>query len=236
MAHSVRLRMSCRLLRACMMSYMTDEVLAEQVSYYRKRAAEYDMTAYGDVASAKLRVEQLVSEMQPTGAVLEIACGTGMWTAALARHASTLTAIDAARETIEIARARVALPNVTFEVADVFTWATATRFDVIFFSAWLSHVPANRFDQFWTSLRSMLTERGRVLFIDEHTDERDKETYTPGDSEIVRRTLRDGSQFHIVKNFVDPDRLAARLEQLGWHCRIHRDGSDWIRGEAWPAQ
>jgi len=215
---------------------VTDRVLAEQLSYYRERAAEYDVTAYGDVATASVRVERLVNQMQPSGAVLEIACGTGVWTAALARRVSTLMAIDAAREMIEIARTRVALPNITFEVADVFTWATSALFYVIFFSAWLSHVPTNLFDQFWALLRPMLAERGRVLFIDEHSDDRDKEIYTSGDSEIVQRTLRDGRQFHIVKNFVDPDQLTARLEQLGWHCRIHRDGSDWIRGEAQPVQ
>jgi 2-polyprenyl-3-methyl-5-hydroxy-6-metoxy-1,4-benzoquinol methylase len=215
---------------------VTDEVLVEQVSYYSERAAEYDATAYGDVAVASDRVERLVNQMQPTGAVLEIACGTGMWTAALARRASTLTAIDAARETIEIARTRVTSPNITFEVANVFNWATSARFDVIFFSAWLSHVPANRFDEFWASLRPKLAERGRVLFIDEHTDSRGKEIYASGDSEIVQRTLRDGRKFHIIKNFVNPDQLTSRLGRLGWDCQIRRDGDDWIVGEALPVQ
>jgi demethylmenaquinone methyltransferase/2-methoxy-6-polyprenyl-1,4-benzoquinol methylase len=213
---------------------MTHEVLAEQVSYYRRRAAEYDATAYGDVGTAASRVERLVEEMQPRGAILEIACGTGMWTAALARCASTLTAVDAAPETIDVARARVVLPNVTFEVADVFTWATSQRFDVIFFAAWLSHVPTSLFDQFWALLQPMLAAGGRVLFIDEHTDELHKESYTEGGGEIVERTLLDGTQFHIVKNFIDPDDLSARLEQLGWDCRIHREGIDWVRGEARP--
>lgn len=119
------------------------------MAYYRRRAGEYDATAYDDVAVAAGRVERLVKQMRPTGAVLEIACGTGMWTAALARWASTLVAVDAAPETIQIARERVALPNVTFEVADAFSWTTSERFDVIFFSAWLSHVPMSRFEQFW---------------------------------------------------------------------------------------
>ncbi|MDQ2750620.1 MAG: class I SAM-dependent methyltransferase [Actinomycetota bacterium] len=213
---------------------MTDEVLAEQVSYYRRRAAEYDATAYGDVATAANRIERLVEQMQPCGAVLEIACGTGMWSAALARRASTLTAVDAAPETIEVARSRVVLPNVTFEVADIFTWTTSRRFDVIFFSAWLSHVPTSRFDQFWALLRPMLADGGRVLFIDEHTDEVHKESYTESGGEMIERTLLDGSRFHIVKNFVDPDHLTTRLERLGWHSRIDRDGSDWVRGEARP--
>jgi 2-polyprenyl-3-methyl-5-hydroxy-6-metoxy-1,4-benzoquinol methylase len=158
---------------------MTDEtagVLAEQVSYYRKRADEYDVTAYGNVAAASARVERLVTEMGPTGAILEIACGTGMWTAALARRASRLTAIDAAPETTAAARTRVKPANVTFEVADVFSWTTSARFDVAFFSAWLSHMPTNRFDKFWALLRPLLGAEARVLFVDEHIDDRGKET------------------------------------------------------------
>ena len=154
-----------------------DEVLAQQVSYYRKRADEYDVTAYGDVAAARVRIDRLVAQMRPSGDVLEIACGTGIWTATLARWASTVRAIDAAPEMIAIAREGVDSPNVTFEVADVFAWTTTARFDVIFFSAWLSHVPTSRFEQFWRSLRRLLADRGRVLFIDEHVDEHGKEAY-----------------------------------------------------------
>ena len=213
-----------------------DEVLAQQVSYYRKRAVEYDVTAYGDVAAARERIARLVTQMRPSGDVLEIACGTGIWTTSLARWASTVRAIDAAPEMIAIAREGVDSPNVTFEVADVFAWTTAARFDMIFFSAWLSHVPTSRFEQFWRSLRRLLADRGRVLFIDEHVDEHGKEAYGAGSAEMVERRLRDGSEFRIVKNFVDPEQLSARLGQLGWQCRVDRDGQDWVIGEAQPVQ
>ena len=83
---------------------MTDEVPADQVDYYRRRAREYDATAYGDLVEARPRIARLVAEMQPTGSVLEIACGTGLWTQALAEAADTVTAIDAAPEVLEIAR------------------------------------------------------------------------------------------------------------------------------------
>jgi 2-polyprenyl-3-methyl-5-hydroxy-6-metoxy-1,4-benzoquinol methylase len=63
---------------------VVDEDLAQQVSYYRKRAAEYDVTAYGDVTGARVRIDRLVTQLQPSGEVLEIACGTGIWTAAFA--------------------------------------------------------------------------------------------------------------------------------------------------------
>jgi 2-polyprenyl-3-methyl-5-hydroxy-6-metoxy-1,4-benzoquinol methylase len=213
-----------------------DEVLAQQVTYYRKRADEYDVTAYGDVAAARVRIDRLVTRMRPSGDVLEIACGTGLWTAALARWASTVRAIDAAPEMIAIAREGVDSPNVTFEVADVFAWTTAARFDVIFFSAWLSHVPTTRFEQFWRSLRRLLADRGRVLFIDEHVDEHGKEAYGTGSAEMVERRLRDGREFRIVKNFVDPEQLSARLGRLGWRCRIDRNGRDWVIGEAQPVR
>lgn len=214
---------------------MTDEVLAEQVAYYRRRADEYDVTAYGDVQAAYERIARLVALMRPRGRVLEIACGTGMWTQALAGAADTVVALDAAPEALAIARQRVGpADNVVFEAADVFGWSTRDRFDVVFFSAWLSHVPAARLERFWRLLRGLLAEDGRVLFVDEHVDERGKEAYVPGAGEIVERRLEDGSTYRVVKNFVDPGALRDRLAQLGWDCRIERDGDDWIRGDARP--
>jgi 2-polyprenyl-3-methyl-5-hydroxy-6-metoxy-1,4-benzoquinol methylase len=215
--------------------WVTDEVLADQVDYYRHRAGEYDVTAYGDVAVARVRIARLVEEMQPSGKVLEIACGTGLWTEALARLADTVTAIDAAPEVIEVARARVRSAKVTFEVADVFSWTTSARFDVVFFSAWLSHVPTSRLEQFWQLVRRLLAAGGRVLFIDEHVDVREKEAHVAGRDEVVERRLCDGEKFRIIKNFVDPQRLESRLREMGWDCEIRRDGSDWICGEARPA-
>jgi trans-aconitate methyltransferase len=211
---------------------MTEDVLADQVHYYRRRAAEYDATAYGDVAEARLRIARLVAQMRPAGRVLEIACGTGLWTEALAEWAGALTAIDAALEAVAIARDRVPAEHVRFEVADVFSWDPGARFDVIFFSAWLSHVPASRFSQFWQLLEGLLAGGGRVLFIDEHVDEQGKEAYVAGRDEVVERRLNDGSTFRVIKNFVNPESLERRLRQLGWECEIGRDGSDWVWGEA----
>jgi trans-aconitate methyltransferase len=210
-----------------------DEVLADQVAYYRRRAGEYDVTAYGDdIAAARALIARLVAEMRPVGSVLEIACGTGLWTEALAGWADTVTVVDAAPEMVAIARDRVPSANVSFEVADVFFWDPGTRFDVIFFSAWLSHVPANRFGQFWQLLRGLLAVGGRVVFIDEHVDERVKETYVAGQEEIVERRLADGRTFRVVKNFVEPAELELRLRRLGWDCVMRRVSSRWVYGEA----
>jgi len=209
-----------------------DELLAEQVAYYRRRAGEYDATAYGDPDAARARITRVVAALRPAGNVLEIACGTGMWTGALAAAATAVTAIDAAPEAVDIARSRVTAANVRFEVADVFSWTAAARFDTVFFAAWLSHVPASRFEQFWRQLRGLVAGQGRVLFVDEHPDVRGKEDYEPGSDEIIRRRLGDGSQHRLVKVFIHPGQMQARLRQLGWQSRIRRDGDDWVIGEA----
>ncbi|WP_426503363.1 class I SAM-dependent methyltransferase [Dactylosporangium sp. McL0621] len=209
---------------------MTDNVLDEQVGYYRSRAGEYDVTAYGDVEAARRRIARLVAAMAPRGRVLELACGTGMWTEALAREAGSVLAVDAAPEAIEIARARVRDGDIAFEVADVFAFRPEERFDVVFFAAWLSHVPEDRFDEFWALVRSLLADEGRVLFVDEHVDEQGKEAFV-GD-EVVERRLNDGRAFRIVKRFVDPRALRDRLAGLGWQCRVERDGADWILATA----
>ena len=210
---------------------VSEAVLTEQISYYRSRASEYDATAYGDVNAARERIARIVADMHCTGHVLEIACGTGLWTEAIARHAEQVVAVDAAPETIAIARDRVG-GNVRFEVADVFAWATTETFDAIFFSAWLSHVPPGRFDEFWGTLRGLLAPGGRVLFLDEHVDEQPKEHYVADG--VVERTLADGRTFRIVKHFIDPDRLRDRLRALGWDAELHRDGPDWLHGVVRP--
>jgi demethylmenaquinone methyltransferase/2-methoxy-6-polyprenyl-1,4-benzoquinol methylase len=90
-----------------------DALLAEQLTYYRRRAGEYDRTAFGDVEAAGERIAAIVADLRPTGNVLELACGTGMWTRALLWWADTLTAVDGAPEMLAEARARVSDRQVT---------------------------------------------------------------------------------------------------------------------------
>lgn len=210
------------------LSDMTDDLLAEQIAYYRSRAPEYDATAYPPTAGA--RIASIVAGLGIRGEVLELACGTGMWTPELARYATRVLAVDAAPEAVAIARRRCP-PNVEFEVADLFTWQPACRFDTVFFSAWLSHVPTDRVPAFLAMLRDCLVPGGRVVFVDEPVHVAAKERRL--EPEAVERTLNDGTRHRIVKVFLDHRETGLQLARLGWTSSLAiRD--DWLIGIARP--
>jgi SAM-dependent methyltransferase len=206
-----------------------DQIMAEQIAYYRHRAAEYDATAYGDTATATARIDSIVAGLGASGSVLELACGTGMWTQSLARHAAVLTALDSSPEAVAIARQRTANPTVRFVEADVFSWVVRERFDLIFFAFLLSHIPSAQLEPVLKRVGDWLALGGRVVFVDEHIRGATKEGFADGEDEIVVRVLADGSQHRLVKVFVDPPVLSTRLAKLGWQCVI-TDLGDWVLG------
>lgn len=202
-----------------------DVIIDEQIAYYRARAEEYDAGAYENPDALP---PDAVDAVPPGSDVLELACGTGVWTAQLVTRAATVTAVDAAPEMIELARARA--PQATFVRADVFEWRPSRRYDVVFFSAWLSHVPAERFAEFWTLVAACLRDGGRVVFVDEHASEAGKERWLA--PEVVQRSLSDGSTHRIVKTYFDPDELVQRLRGLGWAAEVRPFGPGWVLGTA----
>ena len=113
------------------------------------------------VATAGRRGRVALESYGATGDVLEMAGGTGWWTARLARTAGHLTVIDSSPETLDLNRDRVGRSDVDYLCADLFTWQPRRTYDVVFFSFWLSHVPWSRFSAFWSLVRSCLAPGGR---------------------------------------------------------------------------
>ena len=202
-----------------------DGLVAEQLRYYRARAAEYDATSYGAVSDERASVPAIVDRLGISGDVIELACGTGIWTAELVRHATTLTALDGAPEMLDLARQR--LPTgVRFEEADLFEWTPTPSWDVVFFSAWLSHVPTDRFAGFWTSVAAALRPGGRAIALDELPARAFHEDHMQG--EVAVRTLQNGTKHEIVKVFWEPGALVERLTALGWRATVTPIEHDWF--------
>jgi demethylmenaquinone methyltransferase/2-methoxy-6-polyprenyl-1,4-benzoquinol methylase len=216
-------------------------LLASQRAFYDARADDF-----GDESKPDRRVpglitpdacQALVDAIQPSGDVLELACGTGAFTGEIARHARTLTAVDASPRMLAINRERVNDPKVAYVQADIFTWAPGRVFDMIFFGFWLSHVPPSAFDDFWARVRAWLAPGGRVAFVDE--DERaagyDDVRLIDG-APAARRSLSDGRQFDIVKVFWRPDELEQRLHSIDWDIDVRRTGATFLLGAGHPGR
>lgn len=201
------------------------ELLGEQIDYYRARAGEYDRTAPFVDEDGYPELVAALERFAPRGRVLELACGTGRWTEELARYATELTAVDASEEMLMATRARVARTDVRYVQADLFSWSPSDRYDVVFFSAWLSHVPPQRFDDFWELVATCLSKAGRVFVIDELPAVASLEREVPNAvAPAVERQLTTGERFRTVKVFYEPRLLVDKLAALGWQADVHSSG------------
>jgi demethylmenaquinone methyltransferase/2-methoxy-6-polyprenyl-1,4-benzoquinol methylase len=203
------------------------DLVGEQKRYYAERAPEYDDWWYrrgryelvpealgrwrADVAEAEAALE----EFAPARSVLELAAGTGIWTRKLVDLADRVVAVDANTETLALNTSRAELVR-----ADVFEWEPAERFDLVFFSFWLSHVPDERFDEFWSLVRAALAPGGRVFLVDSGAGDTAHTGTDQADGEETR-ALSDGRTFRIVKRRWRPDELAERVGALGFELDLH---------------
>ena len=203
------------------------DVVKEQKRYYAERAPEYDDWWYrrgryelgpdallrwrADVAEAEAALEAIA----PFGAVLDLAAGTGIWTRRLVRLAGRVVAVDANAETLALNS-----PDAELVRADVFDWEPAERFDLVFFSFWLSHVPGEQFDEFWSLVRAALGPDGRVFLVDSGTGDTGHTGTDQAEGEETR-SLSDGRTFRIVKRRWRPDELAERVRPLGFELYLH---------------
>ena len=225
-------------------------ILLDQVAYYRARAAEYDewwfrqrrfdrgtelnAAWFADVEIVEAALHAFLAAVRPQR-VLELACGTGLFTRHLAPRVAWITAVDASPEAIACNRARVNRENVDYVVADLFDWEPEQRYDLAFMSFWLSHVPWGRFDAFWSTVRRALEPGGTAYVIDSALDPTStaRDHPTPdADAGIVSRKLNDGRQFRIVKLFHEPSALNRRLAALGFDATIERTPRYFIHGAA----
>jgi demethylmenaquinone methyltransferase/2-methoxy-6-polyprenyl-1,4-benzoquinol methylase len=237
----------------------TDDLLARQIAYYRAHAPMYDDWWFrrdrydlGDAfrlgwETEIAAVQAFLDDLGGLGEVLELAGGTGNWTAELVGRADGVTVVDAAPEAVAIARDKVAGP-VEWLIADIFEFRPTRRYDTVFFSFWLSHVPEHRFDEFWGLVAECVRPGGRVVFVDNAHPSHGRhvvphrrfrwdgdavggtrvegiDSVTNLKTGISTRTAADGDTYDIVKVWWEPDALQARLGELGWE--FHVALTDW---------
>lgn len=209
---------------------MKNDILNEQIAYYRARAAEYDssLSAEGGRLTGDFAcIADLLKKQGPFQQTLELACGTGIWTGILLSISGQVTALDAAPEMLAIARQKHGDDRINYQQADLFQWQPAQQYDLVFFAFWLSHVLPDALDSFLSKAGRAVRPGGRLIIVDEYAP-------SPGDLAIAKddfyaeRPISDGRTFTIVKVFYDLDHLGAKLSRLGFNVGAQAVGSSFF--------
>jgi len=104
--------------------------------YWSKVARDYDRVVDLQIGPrTREMVRQRLAREGRLGDVAELGCGSGFYTAVLAEKADTVVATDIAPGMLELARERVAAPNVRFQAEDCQrTSLPDAAFDTVFMS------------------------------------------------------------------------------------------------------
>jgi SAM-dependent methyltransferase len=210
--------------------------LREQIRYYRARAKELDRVATAEQPPSAPTLPAVTAALRglaPKDRVLELACGTGLWTKELLEIGQTVVALDSSPEVLQINRDRVVDPRVTYGLVDLFSWEPAGGYDLVFAAFWLSHVPPELMRSFLGKIARAVLPRGTFFAVDQYAELSDEPPSNRSGIYEERRTS-DGAAYRIVKVFHDPDHIAQQLNRFGFDAQARRiDGSIFTLEAVW---
>lgn len=125
----------------------------------------WDPNLYRDSHSFVWRYgEDLLGQLdpQPGETILDLGCGLGQLTAAIANAGAVATGMDADPSMVE--QARESYPWLSFEVGDARTFEVATPVDAVFSNATLHWIPASEQSQVARQIWQALKPNGRLVF------------------------------------------------------------------------
>ena len=195
--------------------------MSDNVEYYRRRAGEYE-EIYEWRDPRRQEEQELLGEAMRESLrgrrVLEVACGTGYWTRILSESARMITATDIGEDVMELAKRKRYQCPVRFRRENAYDLSfDDASFDGGFAFSWFSHIPRHRIDPFLEGFHRVLQDGSRVFIADNvyiqgiggELIKRDGDANT-----YKQRTLKDGSEFTIVKNYYSTEEL---VEVFGRH-------------------
>ncbi|MFL6710435.1 MAG: class I SAM-dependent methyltransferase [Massilia sp.] len=209
-------------------------ITEQSAQFYAKSAALND--AIYDVPERQDDLEEMierVAAMLDGHTVLELACGTGYWTAVLAESAERVLATDINPELLALGQAR-GLP------ADKVQWRQVDAFDLpadlgdftaVFIGFWWSHIRRDQQDKFLAQLRARFGKDTLLVLLDD--------VYVEGSSPTVARTdlegntykietAPDGERYEIPKTYPSDSALRKRLANATREIRITRLEYYWL--------
>lgn len=203
--------------------------------YYNHRAVEYEEIYHRqDPVRQKEQVEiaACMKNVLSNRCVLEIACGTGFWTAIVAEVAERVVAIDISDEMLAVAKAKgLSDEKVKFCTADAYSLDSIKKtFDAGLANFWLSHVSKSQLNDFLRGFHKKLIS-GAVVFMADNI-------YVPGiGGELIKqsgcedtfklRELSDGSRYKVLKNYYDENQLREIFEPFSSGLKVRMGTCFW---------
>jgi len=202
--------------------------------YYAKRAAEYERfydkpERQADLALLRNRLATMFAGRK----LLELACGTGYWTAIVAPAAKLVTALDVNEEVLALARAKP-LPEgrVEFLRADAYALPDTLRgYEALFAGFWWSHVPLARLDGLLADCMRAVGPGALLAFLDGRYVEGSSTAILRRDGEgntYQERKLEDGSVHEVLKNYPAESELIQRASRYGWGANVELLPYHWL--------
>ncbi|MDY6937994.1 MAG: class I SAM-dependent methyltransferase [Cyanobacteriota bacterium] len=215
---------------------MINELLQEQIEYYQQRAPEYDewfyrIGRYDRGAKHNQRwfdevkvVQEALNELGTGHEILELACGTGIWTQKLLALGKTITAIDVSAKSISLNKRKVKSPKVKYQTQDLFEWEPDREYDLVVIAFWLSHVPPQKFDEFLDKVAKSVRSGGRLFIVDSRfhaTATAKNHDYKNNDKIYQLRKLNNGDTFKVIKIYHSTEYIARKLSKLGFQTNAN---------------
>lgn len=221
--------------------------IQEQIAYYNARSQEYDEWFYR-IGRYDRGLEQnqrwfnevdvlksALYDISKVNSILELACGTGIWTQELLHIGNEITAIDASAEMIVINKKKLNDTKIVdYQQVDLFSWQPTTQYDLVFFSFWLSHVPPTQVDDFLAKVYRAVLPYGKVFIIDscfDATSTAKDHVFENKNAIYQRRKLNNGQEYHIYKIYYQPNILLDKLTQVGFQASVKQTNNYFIYAE-----
>ena len=202
----------------------------ELVPYYEARAAEYDdwylrrgRYGHGPIHDLAWQMEldaatTWLDGLPLRGEIVELAAGTGWWSALLATKGE-LHAYDAAAAPLDRAHDRLRAHRLRAHLHLRDAWEPPDRaVDALFAGFWLSHVPRARLAAFLGLARAWLKPGGIFAAIDSLPDPSSgtADSLPAPAPDLSRRRLADGRAVAVPQVLYAPAALAAALAGAGF--------------------
>jgi len=211
------------------------EAQKELRQYYNERAPVYEEGYHRDEEVFQAEIVQIKKEVQnlfESRRVLEVACGTGVWTQVLAGVAEHVTATDISSAVLtEARRKKLDTRRVILIEADAYNLSSVSgSFDAGFAGFWFSHIPRDKIQEFLSEFHSRLGKNSFVFMVDNTFEEGrgGRLIRKPGTLDTFKlRALPDGSEHKVLKNYYNESLLRTIFSQISRNLTLHEGKWFW---------